>query len=476
MKKCPNCGKRAKSNFCPHCGYDLLPIVTEREELYSNTTVSRSKKKKRIGLSIIVVIVLSVIGITILIGMTNRGDKDTTNYNAVYEWPESGLAKSVPKPTLENGEINNNNDTMFDFYLYKASFDDYGSYVNACKEYGYNDVDKESDANYQAYNDEFNRHVDVEYYEDDRKIYVVIRAPENWTNIYWPKSKLASTLPVPDKLYGIINWDESDDLDVDIADISMDEFNAYIDDCIDAGYDVDYSRYDDSFSAENSQGIELDIRYEYFHVMNIDVDVPEGVTISEIEDSEKQISDDENEVSPPNSSEEDYDRETSEQITSYIEDGKLTISTGAFASRFDESVMNNYQFSSKCTYSDTMLFSDENNTVFYEIQNEEDNYKTIGMYSFSKGNDVSIPISENYTSGIATGINFLIEDSWDVSAVVYAAVQAIDPALSYAEATDLSQNIVDNVGNMKGLKKNNIKYTLYMEDGSRYHYLLVTFL
>jgi len=162
---------------------------------------------------------------------------------------------------------------MLDFYLYKTTSGDYMAYVRACKDDGYTVIEEDSDTYYRAYNEAGDRYVDVEYYKDDSKIYVVVRAPEKWSDIYWPKSELAKTLPVPEKLYGIVNWDDSDSLDVDIANVTVAEFNAYIDKCIEAGYNVDYSRDENSFSAENADGNELDIWYEYFNVMNIEADL-----------------------------------------------------------------------------------------------------------------------------------------------------------------------------------------------------------
>ena len=167
-----------------------------------------------------------------------------------------------------------------------------------------------------------------------------------------------------------------------------------------------------------------------------------------------------------------YDREDGEAITSFVENGVLLISPDGFSKRFDDSVMNQYKFNSEEIYSDSMLFYDENNTVFYEIQNEEDDYCRLGMYSFTKEDGNSVPISESYSESIAIGINILIEDSWDVTAVTFATVQAIDPALDYNEAGDLTEQLLDNVGNMDGISKNNVRYTLYKD--SSYHYLLVT--
>ena len=227
------------------------------------------KRGKAIIIAIIAIAVLAG-GILIFNSLRYSGRIDTTNYNATYEWPASGLATDVPKPAIETGEIQNNNGTYLDFYIYKAKLDDYNTYVTACKEYGFTVIEEESGDYYEAYNEAGDRYLEINYYEDYNKIYVVVKAPENWSEIYWPKSELAATLPVPSKLYGEVSWDDSDNLDVYIAGVTAAEFNAYIDACIAAGYNVDYSRYDDSFHAEDANGNTLYIYYQEFNVMNID--------------------------------------------------------------------------------------------------------------------------------------------------------------------------------------------------------------
>lgn len=164
-----------------------------------------------------------------------------------------------------------------------------------------------------------------------------------------------------------------------------------------------------------------------------------------------------------------YDRQEGEEVTSFIENGVIMISPNSFANCFDKSVMNGYEFESEVVYDDTKLFYDDNYKLFYEIENND---ISIGMYSFIGLDGETLPHQDNFSSESATGINILIEKTSDVSAVVFATVLAIDPALSYDESADVGQSIVDNVGNMDGTVKNSIKYTLYKDGG--YHYLLVT--
>lgn len=245
-------------------------IAEEKRKEKEIKKAARKKKMKIAGIVLLAVVLLA--GIVFAISeKVNKEPEEVTDYNAVYEWPEDGLAQSIPEPEIKTGEIGNDNDIMFDFDLYQADLQDFEQYVSECKKAGYTETEEDSEGWYAAYNENKDRYVDIRYRDEDSEIYVALRAPEKWEDISWPKSKLAKSLPVPEKLYGMINWDESDNLDVDIANVSEEEFNAYIDRCIEAGYNVDYSRDKDSFSAKDKDGNELDIRYEYFDVMNIDI-------------------------------------------------------------------------------------------------------------------------------------------------------------------------------------------------------------
>lgn len=227
--------------------------------------------KKNIPSKIILVLIFVIVVTTFV--LTGCGSESTTKQT--YEWPHSGLAASIPKPSSNNGELWADDETTFSFYLYNASGDDYNSYVKACRDRGFTDVEEKTGNIYKAYNTDRDRHIEVSYREDDSELYVEVNAPEAWSDIYWPKNKLGNSLPEPEKLYGVVYSDYSDSFSLDIANISKQQFNDYVDACIEAGYSVDYSRYEDSFTGKNKSGYELDIDYELFGVMNISADMPE---------------------------------------------------------------------------------------------------------------------------------------------------------------------------------------------------------
>lgn len=158
-------------------------------------------------------------------------------------------------------------------------------------------------------------------------------------------------------------------------------------------------------------------------------------------------------------------------ITTFVNGNRFTIHPAAFADRFEDSSsrLKNIDYYAKSEY-DPYAFYDENNTIFYRIQDKNDDYKDIGMMSFSKPDGKTVAVMNNYTENCIGNILILIEDSWDVSAVVYSAILAIDPDISYSEAADVGQIIVDNINT--DFDYNGINYLLYKD--TKYHYLIIS--
>lgn len=173
----------------------------------------------------------------------------------------------------------------------------------------------------------------------------------------------------------------------------------------------------------------------------------------------------------------------SERVTTFVNGNQFVIYPAAFASRFEDSSsrLNNIDYYTKSETAYDSYIYDEDNSIFYRIQDENDDYNDIGMISFSDEKHKTLSVIDNYSENSIVNINILIEDSYDVSAVVYSAILAIDPGIGYSEAADVGQEIVDNiaieVGDIdeavfKGITYNGINYLLYKD--REYHYLIIT--
>lgn len=88
------------------------------------------------------------------------------------------------------------------------------------------------------------------------------RWPDNGQAEYrWPDNELASMLPIPDSKYGKVNIESEDILQIDIYDISNEQFEDYIDECKKNGFIVDYSKFNNYYFANNEEGYSLDLSY-----------------------------------------------------------------------------------------------------------------------------------------------------------------------------------------------------------------------
>ena len=89
--------------------------------------------------------------------------------------------------------------------------------------------------------------------------------------ISWPSTGIADNLPQPKSDVGIISTDSTDTFSAYVGNTSLDDFNDYVDKCLDGGFDIDYSRYDESFYAENKAGDNLTVTFEGNNTMYINV-------------------------------------------------------------------------------------------------------------------------------------------------------------------------------------------------------------
>ena len=178
--------------------------------------------------------------------------------------------------------------------------------------------------------------------------------------------------------------------------------------------------------------------------------------------------------------EEVVDTET-EDVTTFINDGVFAIYPNAFADRFEEQSgrLKNIDYATKSEYAFDMPTFDEENYIYYRIQDKNDDYKDIGLISFTNPNGKDVSVINDFSENSFNRITILIESASDVSAMVYSSILAIDPSIDYDKAADVGQEVVDNivllVGDTdevyQGTTYNNITYIL--SKSGRYHYLVI---
>ena len=186
-----------------------------------------------------------------------------------YSWPESGIAQKIPQPKATTGQITSNYSDYFSIEV-PATSDDFNSYVEACKQRGFNVDATTSSSSFYAYNSEGYK-VTVYGWSFSETMEVSIDAPRQFSSISWPPTGIGALLPNPPSLKASIESESADDFRAYFGDVSAEEFSRYANACIEAGFGTDYNKTGSYFYGENDDGVRVHLEYEGFSTMSVSV-------------------------------------------------------------------------------------------------------------------------------------------------------------------------------------------------------------
>lgn len=187
-------------------------------------------------------------------------------------WPTTGTAEVLPAPTTNNGHISVNNDVAFSFYLYSLSKDEYHAYINDCIEKSFS-IDSEwiGDEHYTAYNND-GYYLQADFIDlDPTQTWIRVDIPEEMKEISWPSTDMVNLLPKPEATIGSIETNREASFSVIVGDTTKEQYSQYVDSCIAAGFDKDYSRGNESFYGDHKKGYHLTVSYQGFNTIRITI-------------------------------------------------------------------------------------------------------------------------------------------------------------------------------------------------------------
>ena len=218
--------------------------------------------------------VLTTIGISLIIPFFITFESyERTKDSVDFVWSDIVLSEKLPEPPKLYGEIISNSDSHLYIQINYAEYEDFSLYQSACADAGYT-IEAERYDNYYTAFSELGYRLSLDYYEYDETMSISLDAPEEMSALSWPTTGIGSLIPPPDSNLGHINYESSEEFSVTIGEMTLDEMLAYSKECEAAGFNVDYMRTEDSFSAKNQDGIELYIYYEGFNTVNIRINEP----------------------------------------------------------------------------------------------------------------------------------------------------------------------------------------------------------
>ena len=222
----------------------------------------------------ILLITFFISSIATMIETNNERKEMEEKYSEQFEWPASGLSAYLPRPQSSYGKIEEDSDTRFNIELYKVSKSDFDKYAEACQENGFNISITKTDSVFYSYNENECK-LDMFYHEDEKTLELFLDAPLPMKEIKWPNNDLVKRIPQPNSLIGNIRWNNSEYFGAYIDEITDEEYEKYVDKCIEEGFSIDYSRGESTFSAIDKDGYKIVVEKHLFEQMYISIKIPE---------------------------------------------------------------------------------------------------------------------------------------------------------------------------------------------------------
>ena len=238
--------------------------------------------KRILLLTLMLIMLLSLIA-------CEGNDSDGTRAEQ-FEWADIEMHEVLPKPESIYGEIGHNSKTALILTLCDIDANAFKAYRDECINKGYIIDPEESHISYSAYNED-GYSVRLVFSDSNQEMKVYLDAPEEMDEFEWPTYGLGAMLPATKSTLGDISWDNSETFIVHVGNMTIDDYNDYVKTCEDKGFTVDHSKDDEYYSAKDTNGYELTLRYLGFNKIEISLKAPEGGATTTSAEPQKNNSD-----------------------------------------------------------------------------------------------------------------------------------------------------------------------------------------
>ena len=217
-------------------------------------------------------VIPAIIGFLLFIPATelyNNG-KDYSSDKKI-EWSNIVLSNIIPEPSSSYGSIITNDEDGLYITIYNIKEKDYKEYINACKSMGYT-IDAKVDSNsYEAYNND-GYLLSLSCFSGEQYT-IDLEAPKKRNPIQWNKIAIMGELPTPKTSIGEITSESATFFCVYIADTTKSMYDAYVQACIEKGFNIDYSKGDTWLNAKNEAGYVLRLEYKGRNTMFLRIEL-----------------------------------------------------------------------------------------------------------------------------------------------------------------------------------------------------------
>ena len=213
--------------------------------------------------------------IAMLVIMMGRNGtfEDIKNMNTILEIPDTKMGRLIPQIEDGAGKVESNYNDQLSIEYYGISEMEFESYKTKCKDSGFVIDSYESGSQYEAFNSE-GFSIGVWYFGSSKELSVAIKDKMDMRTIVWPDSDIAKLIPIPKSNLGIMKTASDTCITAYIGNMTIDDFNFYVSECMAYGFTKDLSQDSKYLRATNEDGYSISVEYEGFNTIYIDIDAP----------------------------------------------------------------------------------------------------------------------------------------------------------------------------------------------------------
>lgn len=218
----------------------------------------------------IVILAIFVCGIFLIRACNHREE------SVKFIWSDMVLGEWLPIPPKDRGEVHENSLEELWVDIHDISQKQYADYMQACKECGFIVDAVLYNASYEAYNQEgYKVSLNLGYGEE---LKIRLNTPIEMQPIEWPSGTAGKLLPKPSSEIGKFSYEYDDHFSVYVGATTKEDYNTYVKLCSEQGFNIDYSKGDRYYDAQNKDGWSLSLEYEGNNIMHIWIDAPKEET------------------------------------------------------------------------------------------------------------------------------------------------------------------------------------------------------
>ena len=213
-------------------------------------------------------LIISAIMVCFLVACGGTTTSDNSNYNqndvTGKGWDEILVKDILPEPKSQNWKLFSNEYDYLDMNVFDTSLEDYNDYISSCENYGFDmyisDNDDGNEYECEGYSKYYSE-LDINYDAERKTMHLKLDASVERNTLDWSTSNLAQMLPIPENAKGYIDADKEEKYQVILIDVSMSDFNTYVDGCIEKGFTINPEKYSTYYRAENESGYIVTVEY-----------------------------------------------------------------------------------------------------------------------------------------------------------------------------------------------------------------------